>query len=319
MRLIANPSDDEALRRVVNVPPRGFGAASLQQLGDRARESGGSLLDALRDLGEDAATATRLKSAAQEFVGIVDGLSRDAASSTVEALLEDLLEATGYREYVEKSDEKDFRTRLEVVDEFASACARFDEKNGGDLREFLQDLSLATDTDDYQADAPAASLMTCHGAKGLEFDHVFLIGLEEGFLPHAVALDEEEDVEEERRLCYVAMTRARKTLTLTAAETRLVYGDRKDRIVSRFVDEIGEKHLARARSGDAGGAAPERIDVRRADGAKLKTGTKVRHAKFGKGVVMYTSGTGAKLKVRIRFDRGMSRQFMVSAAPLEIL
>ena len=319
MRLLVNPSDDEAFRRVVNVPPRGFGATSLEQLEQRARESASSLLAALHALAQDDAAPPRSQKAAAEFVKIVDELTANASSSTLEALLEDLLEATSYREYVEKSDEKDFRTRLEVVDEFASACGQFDEKGSGGLHEFLQDLSLATDTDGFEPDAPAAALITCHSAKGLEFDHVFLIGLEEGFLPHAVALDENDEVEEERRLCYVAMTRARKSLRLTAAESRLVYGERKTRVVSRFVEEIPQKHLARTASAEPGQPVRGQADARRVDASKLKMGTRVRHAKFGKGVVMYTSGTGSKVKVRIRFERGMTRQFMVSATPLEIL
>ena len=319
LRLLVNPSDDEALRRVINVPPRGFGAGGLQQLEERARETGAPLLAALGALGQDDAAPPRSQKAAAEFVEIVNELSAKVSSSTVEALLEDLLEATSYRKYVEKSDEKDFRTRLEVVDEFASSCAQFDEKGPGGLHEFLQDLSLATDTDGFEPDAPAASLITCHSAKGLEFDHVFLIGLEEGFLPHAIALDEDEDVEEERRLCYVAMTRARKSLTLSAAESRLVYGERKDRVISRFVEEIPQERLARGASEEPGRPGRGQTDARRADASKLKMGTRVRHMKFGKGVVMYTSGAGPKLKVRIRFDRGISRQFMVSATPLEIV
>ena len=319
MRLLVNPSDDEALRRVINVPPRGFGRASLEELEERARATGCPLLDALRDLGQDASAASRVRKTAAEFAKIVDEAAEEAESSAVEAILEGLLEATSYREYVEKSDEKDFRTRLEVVDEFASACTQFDEKGSGGLREFLQELSLASDTDGFEPGAPAAALITCHSAKGLEFDHVFLIGLEEGFLPHAIALDSDEDIEEERRLCYVAMTRARKTLTLSAAESRLVYGERKDRVISRFVDEISQGLLVRTGSAEPGRIGAGGTDARRADASKLKMGTRVRHAKFGKGVVMYTSGAGLRLKVRIRFDRGASRQFMVSATPLEIL
>ena len=319
LRLVANPADDEALRRVVNVPPRGFGATSLEGLGARARDSGGSLLVALRATSADAATGARVKNAADSFLSVVDQLASDV-SDKVGELLESLLEATGYREFVEKSDEKDFRTRLEVVDEFASACTQFDERGQGGLQEFLQELSLASDTDDLDPEAPAIALLTCHGAKGLEFDHVFLIGLEEGYLPHAALLEDDEDVEEERRLCYVAMTRARKTLTLSAARSRLVFGERKDRLVSRFVDEIPESQLARADGVAAG--RPARDISPAGDGlgtAELRMGTRVRHAKFGAGVVMYTAGSGARLKVRIRFDRGISRQFAVSSAPLEIL
>src|SRR5690606_14713411 len=136
-----------------------------------------------------------------------------------------------------------------------------------------------SDADGYQAGQPMASLMTCHAAKGLEFDHVFLIGLEEGLLPHAVSLGEEAGLEEERRLCYVAMTRARVSLTLPYARSRMTYGEREDREPSRFIAEIPETVLVRERDRTAGVSAIPAARTVAED--RLKTGTRVRHAKFG--------------------------------------
>ena len=141
-------------------------------------------------------------------------------------------------------------------------------------------------------------------------------------MPHSAALDTEEDIEEERRLCYVAMTRARRSLVLTAAESRLIYGERRAQTPSRFLDEIPDGQLVRIGERPAGSsrrAVGVDAAAQRADSSLLKVGTRVRHAKFGRGVVMYTAGTGAKLKVKIRFETGIARQFMVSAAPIEIL
>ncbi len=321
LRLLVNPADDEALRRVINVPPRGVGDVTFEKIVQTAH--GRPLLVALREMAGIGAFTGKTQEAITAFVTLVARLTQDAETSGVEPLVVKLLEETGYRDYVQQSDEKDFRTRLEVLDEFLSACTQYNErKPEGGLADFLQDLSLMSDTDGLDPDAPQLKLLTCHSAKGLEFDHVYLIGLEEGLLPHAAALDAVEDIEEERRLCYVAMTRARRSLVLTAAESRLIYGERRTQSLSRFIDEIPDGHLVRIGDRPAGSAkraGAVEASAQRADSSRLTVGTRVRHAKFGRGVVMYTAGSGAKLKVKIRFETGIARQFMVSAAPIEIL
>lgn len=319
LRLLTNPADDEALRRIINVPSRGIGDVTLARITEQARGMQVPLLDALREAEDDSNFGPKLRKAITGFVDWFDELTWEVESTSIEEIVENILENTGYREYLEKSDEKDFRTRLEVVDEFVSSCANYDKKSGASLQEFLQELSLVSDTDDLEINAPAITLMTCHSAKGLEFDHIFLIGFEEGLMPHIISLDEDNAIEEERRLCYVAMTRARKTLMLTAAQSRMLYGEWKQRELSRFYYEIPASNIQvdapRSKTG------PRKIPRSKPDidDNQLKLGTRVRHGKFGNGVVMNTSGKGAKLKARIRFETGMSRQFMVQAAPLEIL
>jgi len=322
LRLLVNPNDDEALRRVINVPSRGIGDVTLEKIAQTAHDR--PMMQALREMVGIGAFTGKTQEALNEFMALLDELTKQAGEAGITPLIEKLMERTGYREFVRLSDEKDFRTRLEVLDEYVSACTQYDErKPGGSLEDYLQELSLMSDTDSLDPAAPQLKLLTCHSAKGLEFDHVYLIGLEEGFLPHASAQEDEDAIEEERRLCYVAMTRARKSLMLSAAEQRVVFGETRDRITSRFVDEIPPQHLVRigagsgragAKSSPGGTAATQRADTNR-----LQTGTRVRHAKFGKGVVMYTAGSGPKLKVTIRFATGVSRQFMASAAPIEIL
>lgn len=319
LRLVVNPADNESLRRIINVPLRGIGGVTLERLEEYASRRNAPLLKVLHELEDDQTFGPRVRTAAGKLATLFDDLALESKTHSVAEVLERILEETAYREYVRKSDEKDFRDRLEVVDEFVSACGEFDAKGDGGLEEFLQDLSLMTDVDDWEQGAPAVTLMTCHSAKGLEFDHVFLVGLEEGLLPHGSSLDSETELEEERRLCYVAMTRARKTLTLTAAETRTVYGEARQCRDSRFLEEISKEHLAYVEREGSKGSRTDKRAPGRADGERLKTGTLVRHARFGRGRVMFTAGSGAALKVRIRFDKGFSRQFMVSAAPLEII
>lgn len=318
LRLLVNPTDDESLRRIINVPPRRIGAKTLEAIEEYAGKRSISLLEALREM-EQYGGVTKLPGEVTGFLYVVDDLTVKAKSPGVLPIVESLLEKTGYRDYVRKADEKDYRTRLEIIDEFLQACAEADGDKGVALDAFLQELSLLTDVDDWDPEAEAATLMTCHSAKGLEFDHVYLVGLEEGLLPHASTFGDRDEIEEERRLCYVSMTRARKTLTLCAARFRRVFGEGRDSQPSRFLEEIpaGQLHVIKR---EISGAERKSIPAGpSADPAVLKTGTRVRHASFGVGTVMYTKGTGAKLRARIRFQTGRIREFMVSKTPLEIV
>ncbi len=319
LRLLVNPKDDESVRRVLNVPPRGIGGASLDRIEEYAQLRQCALLDVLRDIETDTSLQGRAREAAAKFVHLIDDLALQAKTSALTPLLEDLLARIDYRAFVAASDEKDSRSRLEVVDEFLASCKQHDQAGGQGLTEFLQERALMTDVDDWNPDEPAATLMTCHAAKGLEFAHVYLIGLEEGLLPFGSDFDSDTDLEEERRLCYVAMTRARQSLTLCAARSRLLYGKtRDDREVSRFIREIGRDRLVPAHPGGRK-AAKQRPQAPAADPGQLKIGTRVRHAAFGTGIVQFTSGTGDKLKARVRFDTGKTAMIMVKMAPLEIV
>jgi DNA helicase-2/ATP-dependent DNA helicase PcrA len=321
LRLLANPDDDEAMRRIINVPARGIGATTQQRFEEYATARKCTLLQVMRDVELDETLPGRARKAASELVHLIDDLALEAKSSGVAPLVEKLLEDTGYRDFVQQSDEKDFRTRLETLDEFVVSCEAHDSRDGKGLLPFLQDLALLSDVDGWDSATPAVTLMTCHSAKGLEFDYVYLIGMEEGLLPFGVEFDDETDVEEERRLCYVAMTRARKGLVLTAAQSRMLYGrTHNNRSLSRFLREAGSDRLVRLNEkpspARARAAAPER---EAAPSGAYKVGTRVRHAKFGPGTVMYTSGAGDKLKVRVRFNTGRTAMLMAKHAPLEIV
>ena len=322
LRLLINPADDVSLRRVLNVPSRGLGQSTLARIEEYARDRGLALLAVLREVEHDQTLGARTRESITRFVHLIDDLSLAARKAdTITPIVKKLIEETGYREYVERVDGREGRSRVEIVDEFVSSCAERDARSPGGLEAFLQDLALLSDVDEWDSRKPAVALMTCHSAKGLEFDQVFLIGLEEGLLPHAGAAGSEDELEEERRLCYVAMTRARTRLVLTAACRRLQYGEWRDCIPSRFLGEIGAGGLEPISQEDLHSAkrTSEHPQPVRAPTTQLKTGMRVRHAKFGLGVVMFTSGSGKNLKARIKFVSGRSHSFMVRYAPLEVL
>lgn len=320
LRLLVNPNDDEALRRIINVPARGIGATTQERLEDYARLRKCPLLQVMRDIELDETLPGRARKTAAELIHLLDDLAMDAREMDLADLVEKLLDKTGYRDFIQQSDEKDFRTRLESLDEFVVACQARDGKKEKGLLPFLQDLSLLSDVDGWDSETPAVTLMTIHSAKGLEFDYIYLIGLEEGLLPFGVDFGDGTDLEEERRLCYVAMTRARKGLVLTAASSRMLYGrTHNDRQLSRFLNEAGPDRLERLNEQPAARrrAAPDREESTPLP--PMRVGTRVRHAKFGPGTVMFTAGTGDKLKVRIRFSTGRTAMLMAKQAPLEIL
>jgi len=317
LRLLVNPADDESFRRVINLPPRGIGGVTLARFEEYAAARGLPLLDVLREVEQDHTIGARARSSAEEFLRLIDDLALEARTASVTATVESLLEKTTYRAFLRQSDEKDFRTRLEVVDEFLIACAEFDKKKAGGLLEFLQELSLVSEIDAWDSQTPAVTLMTAHSAKGLEFDWVFLVGLEEGLLPHASAEHSDGGIEEERRLCYVAMTRAGKRLTLSAARVRRVYGETSDRVASRFLNEIAVDTLQRVNREPSGHTGIPKPRAEAVEGP-LKFGTRVYHPKFGEGHVMSASGSGKRLKARIRFQTGRVATIMVNQSPLEI-
>jgi len=332
LRLLVNPADDESLRRILNVPLRGIGDTSKEQLSEYAALRRIPLLQALREAESNDGISARTRHAALELADIIDELRNLSHKLSVAALTEELLERVAYREYVEHSDEKEIRNRIEVVNEFIVACKQFDGRaEGRGLAGFLEDLALISDVDGWDNTQGAVTLMTCHCAKGLEFDHVYIIGLEEEMFP-SMRSAEDGDMEEERRLCYVAMTRARKSLTLTAASERMLYGVyNKGRNPSRFLKEVGMERLHRI---DSSGNAllqkskaalprtnsPEAKNTERTSASHpLKTGDVIRHARFGRGVVQYTKGEGSKFQIRVRFDSGKHTTLMVAMAPIEII
>ncbi len=330
LRLAVRPEDDLAFRRVVNVPARGIGGATLDRIAEAARERDRSWWevsgDALPGLSE------RARVALSRFRALVSDLHEKAASWTPSALLEHLLDASGYRALYEGSEDSEDVARRENLEELLSSAREFERSNeeGATVSDYLDAVSLATDTD-AETRAGAVILSTLHAAKGLEFPAVFVVGLEEGFLPHGSSAEDPEELEEERRLLYVGMTRAKDELTLTLADRRLVYGRVQYREPSRFVAELPagaleEREPARAARPyrptlfDRG---PSRV---RADedfepepdpeAGPLRRGRRVRHPRYGFGVILSQEGSGDDTRLIVYFDRAGKKKFVARYADL---
>jgi DNA helicase-2/ATP-dependent DNA helicase PcrA len=243
LRLIHNPNDAIAFARVVNVPPRGVGAASTKIVEEGRR--GRAPLDAAADETLLAKLPARAASGLRRFVELIRGLAAQAETRPPSEILATVVEKSGYLTWLAGQEDVKGEARAENVRELINAAAEFEAEHGAaTLAEFLEAVALVSDVDSYDADADRLSLMTLHTAKGLEFGAVFIVGLEEGLLPHANSMGETAELEEERRLCYVGMTRAKDLLYLSHAETRTVMGVREMRERSRFLGEIGDRYAA---------------------------------------------------------------------------
>jgi DNA helicase-2/ATP-dependent DNA helicase PcrA len=314
LRLVRNPEDEMALRRVLNVPPRGIGERTLRELEALAAAGGGSLWTALGDALAEARLPPRALQPLRGFRDLVAGLRAEAGSLGVRALLERTLERSGYSAALAGQDSRESQERLENLAELLSAAASFEGREpAAGLAEFLDQVALLSDLDVARDDAPVV-MMTLHSAKGLEFDAVWLVGLEEGLLPHARSLGSPEALEEERRLCYVGMTRARRLLSLSHTRSRQLFGQRRLALPSRFLSEIPRDCLAPdadaglfdrpaarpAWSATSAPAAP-------ASEATLRPGARVRHPLFGQGTVLRAEGRGDDLKLTVAFAGGAKR------------
>ncbi len=327
LRLIANADDDTAFARVVNFPTRGIGARSIEQLSDAARGSGSSLHAATPLV----AGAGGAKLAA--FAALIVRL-REAAHLPLPELVEHVLDLSGLRTHYQH--EKEGQERLANLDELVNAAAGFVAEEGtadaegelaGDLAAFLAHAALEAGEHQAGEGDDALQLMTVHSAKGLEFDVVFLCGLEEGLFPHENSLNEARGLEEERRLMYVAVTRARQRLYLCHAQTRMLHGHTRYNLPSRFIDEVPAgllKHLT-ARATKSGYAVSTYANdsptfspaPRRQESGGLRIGQNVMHAKFGLGVIVNAEGGGADARVQVNFGSAGMKWLALSVAKLE--
>jgi DNA helicase II / ATP-dependent DNA helicase PcrA len=317
LSVISNPDDSVSLERIINVPKRGIGNTSVAKLQDYARRNGLSLYGALWEA--DAAGLTgAAKKACRRVRELFEGLRVAAKGVPPAELIGAVLDESGYREELEAEDTVEAESRLENLEELINAAREYERvEPEPTLEGFLQEQALYSDQDSLTSEGGSVTLMTLHNAKGLEFGHVFVVGMEEGTFPHARSLDE-HNLEEERRLAYVGITRARETLTLTHAKLRSSWGEREYRMPSRFLSEIPDEYKSGTLPGvsDASGrggwgvALPGRGGHERAAVA-YKAGERVRHTRFGVGEVV-EAGVG---KVVIRFGTE-ERTFVPEIAPL---
>ena len=320
LSVISNPDDSVSLERIINVPKRGLGNTSVAKLQEYARRNGVSLYGALTEA--DAADLTgAARKACRGVRDLFEGLRVAAREVPPAELIGAVLDESGYRQELETEDTVEAESRLENLEELINAAREYEiVEPEPTLEGFLQEQALYSDQDSLTSEGGSVTLMTLHNAKGLEFGHVFVVGMEEGTFPHARSLDE-HNLEEERRLAYVGITRARETLTLTHARLRSSWGEREYRMPSRFLSEIPDEYksgtvpgLANASGrGGWGVASSGRREPERAvsGGTAYRTGERVRHAKFGVGEVV----EAAPGRVVIRFGTD-ERTFVPEIAPL---
>lgn len=344
LRVLHNPADDVSLKRIINVPARGIGDTTIERLEDVARDMGISLYETLSmDL---PVLSPNTKKRLNEFYALMERMRRDAAEITLTDIVRRVIHDTGYIDALEQEKSIESRIRIENIDELLTATEDFSEQNrDASLAAFLDQVSLITDMDQQASrDAKkggmeAVTLMTLHNAKGLEFPIVFMTGMEEGLFPHSRSIENEDDLEEERRLCYVGMTRAKERLFITHAEERRLYGYPQRNPVSRFVDDIpreiielsdghGNDTIYRKRMSWSSDVFPEGRQMQYAtkqtidrpepcEGSGYYKGAVVKHQKFGIGTVQKTEGAGDDLKICVSFPGHGVKILAVKYANLE--
>lgn len=353
LKLVANTSDSMSFNRIVNMPKRGIGAATVEKLLTFANERGIGVGDALSNLELVPVSAAASKKLADFNAKLVDCVSyAQDASHTVTGLTEKILEDFGYTEALKKEKTLESASRLENLDEFLTVTKRFDDNFEAEddeslpINDFLSEVTLLSDQDDIEDDGNQVTLMTLHAAKGLEFPVVFLVGMEDGIFPLSRAMLEEDQLEEERRLAYVGITRAREKLYLTNAFSRTMYGKTTSNPASRFVQEIKPEDLE---TEYAGGFNKERANsvsstssipffnkgerarsqvytaktAAKASGAVgaekegWNVGDQVTHKAWGKGIVVKVNGTGEDMELDIAFESKGIKRLLAAFAPIK--
>ncbi len=313
-----NRDDDTAFERVVNVPTRGIGARTVEVLRAKARGDGTSLWAAAVALVADGGLSGRAAAAVRGFVSLIERLSANAATTSLDTLIEAILKETGLLDFYREEGRERGEARGENLEELVSAARFFmaEEHEGQPVLEFLAHAALEAGEGQAGEGQDSVQLMTLHAAKGLEFPVVFLTGLEEGLFPHERSLYDEARLEEERRLCYVGITRAMRELTLSYAETRRLHGEDRYSPPSRFLAEIPDHLLDHVRPPLAA-ATPSPLSAAAPGGPSI--GGRVAHATFGEGVIIDSEGHGAQARVQVQFAACGVKWLVLAYAGLKIL
>lgn len=337
LRLLYNPEDSLSLTRIINVPKRNIGATTMEHVAAYAEAQGISLFEALSSTDEIPVTK-RAKASLENFAAMIFDLLNDIEGKDVLSLIETVIKQTGYGDMLDKEAEHDPQgeSRKENVGEFLSVAKDYMDSNPeGNLQDFLENVALVSDVDDFESSDSKVTLMTLHAAKGLEFPVVFLTGLDEGLFPHSRTLMDPAQVEEERRLAYVGITRAERQLYVTNAVTRTMYGRISAYMPSRFLAEIPPQfmedyHRKSAMPQSRATAVPgkQRVSIltkpvasslpkKHAVTDTFAKGDKVRHKIWGIGTVLDVIGEGPNMQMKIQFPTKGVRQVVVKYAPLE--
>ena len=326
LRLIANRHDDASLERIYNVPTRGLGSRTMDTVREEARSTDVSLWIAMQRIIEEKSLPSRAISALSHFVGLIDELAQATQGLPLHEQIEHTVHNSGLLAHYEKEKGEKGRARIENLEELISAGRSFVMEEN-EITEGMDELSAflahaALEAGEQQANEwdDCVQLMTLHSAKGLEFKQVFMCGMEEGLFPHRLSSDDPNRLEEERRLCYVGMTRAMEQLTLCYAEKRRLYGEESYSRPSRFVSEIPVELLEEIRM--QGVVSPpssfSSFDTGSDDGERLKLGQRVFHQKFGEGVVLNYEGQGRHARVQVNFENAGSKWLVMEYANLVV-
>lgn len=350
LKTIDNGQDDLAVRRIINVPKRGIGLTTINRVQESAASRGIGFYQALQGV-DLIPNIGRAASKLDSFVALVEYFKGRAREESISKLMEEILEMTAYIETLEAEDKEDAEARIQNIDELLSkivsyeeACAEAGEKPT--LSEFLEEVALVADIDSLDENQDYVVLMTLHSAKGLEFPHVYLAGMEDGLFPSAMCIDDPEELEEERRLCYVGITRAQQKLTVSCARQRMIRGEIRFHQVSRFLGEIpqelietGEQLFEEERNvpvsnarqharqafqqqpfqSHAAGKGTKQFAVTKGKGLDYTVGDRVQHIKFGKGVVKNITEGGRDYEVTVDFDSAGVKKMFASFAKLQKL
>jgi DNA helicase-2/ATP-dependent DNA helicase PcrA len=359
LNLMVNPKDDMAFARVVNVPPRGLGKTSIEHLTAAARQRGIPLLAMAREASSVAAIKDKAGRGLEEFTRLIDELAalRDRPA---EEVVQQLLARIDYREHLKADTRDNGEDRLANLDELITAAREFDEMHAGlSIQDFLAEITLASAIDRWDEDSGAVTLMTLHAAKGLEFPVVFIVALENGLLPHSRAGEKDNQIEEERRLFFVGITRARRELYLSRCVVRTFRGQQQATFPSKFLEELPEGPVVMrdlsgvGRSSYPQSAAPgwrqpyrdnarpaaaprdfrlmtaadlaaaggilRREAASPADVERLGPGTRVIHPEFGLGQIVAVEGEGSGRKGKVAFAVGPARTFVLAKSPLRAM
>lgn len=347
MKTVDNAADDLAVKRILNVPKRGIGATTITRVQDYADSMQMSFYEALQNAGEIPSIG-RAASKIEGFVSFIQSLKSKAQAYTVEEILEEIIDLTGYVDELKAEDTEESRARIENIDELISKTVSYQDLRSAEgaeasLSGFLEEIALIADIDTVDPGQDYVLLLTLHSAKGLEFPNVYLAGMEDGIFPGSMSVfsADPSDMEEERRLCYVGITRAMKELTLTSARQRMIRGETQYNRVSRFVREIprelvelGETiqdkkpkipETSSAKSGyaqmrkafQANAFQPQNFKVTKADSLDYGVGDTVRHVKFGVGIVKNIVEGGRDYEVTVDFDRAGTKKMFAGFAKLK--
>ena len=310
MRVLINPEDSVSLKRIVNVPARGIGKTSLEKVEAYCRGKALTLFEGLRQAGQGGLIGAAATKKIANFISIMDRLDSIYRQSNPLELLTEVIDRSGYATMLKNEDTRESKGRMENLNELYTAVEQLVENENGSLREFLDSTALVADLDNLDETRGILPLMTLHTCKGLEFSAVFVVGMENGLLPHASSMSDSAEYEEERRLCYVGFTRAKKRLFVSHARRRRIYGNTFNYPPSEFLNSIPDEVMVResgfqeyqtGTSIQYSGSSNSSFAVETESTVSFSIGTKVLHPKFGPGIVINRSGEEEDLKLEVFF------------------